>query len=227
MVSNLYITHHPTNCKRQQELELCLNLNEGSFDRVFVFSEQTTRPDWYKGMWLTPEHRLTFADVIKYCNMCGRDDINVIANADLIIPTKAVDLIKKHLQHGECYALAKWDITPKGIRPWTTGWSQDMWCFRGKVRSETIGNYYFGLPGCDNRFAYELQQTGYKVLNPSESIETYHLHLSNLRTQTNDESHRVMPAYLLVTPHRLGEEPKLETYTKRNFSPLNKFNSLW
>jgi len=42
-------------------------------------------------------------------------------------------------------------------------------------------NFTQGVPGCDNKIAYLLQEAGYVVTNPSTTIKTYHLHLSGIR----------------------------------------------
>jgi hypothetical protein len=39
-----------------------------------------------------------------------------------------------------------------------------------------------GLPGCDNRLAHLLSETGYRLSNPCRSIRTIHLHRSNVRS---------------------------------------------
>lgn len=212
---------------RQEELDLCLKLNEAAFDYVYVLSENVEQPSWSKARWTLEGKRHLMSDAFELMrSVSGLNDVNVVANSDLIIPKDSLTLIGNTLADNEVYCLSKRDITPKGIRPWITGWSQDVWCFRGKPNLNGVGNYYFGLPGCDNRLAFELREAGLVVRNPAHSIPTYHLHLSSVRTATNDESNRVPAPYMLVTPHRLGEGAELQVVPTHS-SNRNHFNALW
>lgn len=225
-VTRLFVTFFPSEGNRLQELYLCLSLNEAAFDYVYVLSDGAPKPEWSTATWHVEGHRHRMSEAFGYINsVAGSQDISVVANTDIIIPKRSVTTIRETLGDKECYCLSKWDITPsKGIRPWYTGWSQDTWCFRGRVACQA-GDYHFGLPGCDNRLAYELSQH-YQVLNPSYSIPTYHLHLSNVRTETNNEPNRVPAPYLLVTPHHLGENAEHHIVPEHH-STRNHFNALW
>jgi hypothetical protein len=60
-----------------------------------------------------------------------------------------------------------------------------------------------GVAGCDNRLAYELEQAGFIVINPSLSIKTYHLHLTNIRNNINEVGQNIIiipPPYKMVIP---------------------------
>jgi hypothetical protein len=70
-------------------------------------------------------------------------------------------------------------------------------------------DFWFGVPGCDNRFSHILRGAGYELSNPSKSIASYHMHLSEQRTATNTQKHRIRPPYLYLEPTALGEKQEL------------------
>jgi hypothetical protein len=53
---------------------------------------------------------------------------------------------------------------------------------------------------CDNKLAYELSQAGFEVLNPSRTIQTFHLHDVNIRTYIGENIYRIPPPYKLLPP---------------------------
>lgn len=227
--SRLLITAHPTDGARREELELCLGANEAAFDEVAVISEGAAKPEWSKAKWIERTNRQKFSDLLRDIgHFAKRDDVTLIANSDIVIPKWVVSSIAANLGPLQVYCLAKWDLTPGGIRKWKSGWSQDVWCFRGVPEfPSSVGDYCLGVPGCDNRFARELHDAGFEVSNPSLSLPTYHVHLSSARTSTNTEPHRVPAPYALIRSHYLGDTPQielLETFVAKRGSGSN---ALW
>jgi hypothetical protein len=55
-----------------------------------------------------------------------------------------------------------------------------------QVDGELKIEFPFGVPGCDNRFSYELNKRKY-VVNPSYHIKSYHLHVTNIRHYNNND----------------------------------------
>lgn len=51
---------------------------------------------------------------------------------------------------------------------------------------------------CDNRLAHELKEAGFEVLNPSKTIQTFHLHDVPIRSFVEGEVQRVPPPYHLI-----------------------------
>ena len=103
-------------------------------------------------------------------------------------------------------ALTRWDIWSDGrARLTEVEGSQDSWIFKGKVVG-VKGDFYIGKPGSDNRLAYEIKRGGYIVANPSISIKSYHLHISNYRPNSNQwfvSGKFVNPPYLNVMPETI------------------------
>ena len=84
------------------------------------------------------------------------------------------------------------------------GCSQDCWIFKGHISIDNIDlvDFNFGIPGCDNRLAYELDRNGYKILNPCKDIIIYHYHTVR---GPSLESKRIPQPYKMLTLTRLGE----------------------
>jgi hypothetical protein len=59
--------------------------------------------------------------------------------------------------------------------------SQDVWVLKVPIKIPEKSNFYFGILGCDNYFAYLMKNEGYNVLNPCKFVKTYHHHSSNIR----------------------------------------------
>jgi len=58
--------------------------------------------------------------------------------------------------------------------------SQDTWIihsnFNIPLSFRQAFNFYFGIPGCDNKFIYLIKILGYEIYNDPILIHTYHLH---------------------------------------------------
>jgi len=213
------------NRDRAAELDLCLHLNSDAFDLTYVISEvQNYREPKPFGIYgKRRPGRQTFANLLAEVDCACGDDIVVIANCDIIIPDSSLQMMAGNLKPGEVYCLTRWDIMGSGIRLYDSASSQDAWVFRGPPKQNIGGEYFFGHPGVDNRFAAELNDAGYRVLNPSRDIRTYHLHLTGHRPNNKPENRVPLP-YLFVAPHRLGEEPiyKRPTRASRRASAFQK-----
>jgi hypothetical protein len=192
---------------RRREQELCLQLNMASFDRIVVLAEKVDRPHWFNGAWRSESERPAYRNLLTVARRSIEpSDLVVIANCDIIFTKLAVNQIDDTLQPMMAYCLTRWEMEGRNtMKVWDVGYSQDAWCMRGPP-AQIGGDYWFGVPGCDNRFSYELSAAGYKLSNPSKSIATYHLHTSHRRTETNNERKRVPPPYLYLPPTELGQE---------------------
>jgi hypothetical protein len=132
-------------------------------------------------------------------------DINVLCNSDIYIRdlNRVKDFMSQFIGKKTCLALSRWDVQGLG-EPihFMMADSQDTWVFLGNPKFHTETDYGMGIAGCDNKLAYELEQGGFEVLNPSCSVKTYHHHLSNVRNYIKgDVVDRVPPPYKLVTPY--------------------------
>lgn len=170
------------NEKRQKEIEFCLKFNKesGYFDNVITIDHR--RPTYNDFFEITQKYP---------------DHVNVIANSDIFFDQSILQA--KTIRVIDCYALSRWDYIRGGkIRHWARQDSQDVWIIRGKARIKS-GNFHLGVPGCDNRIAYEFKQSGYRVTNPSNRIKSIHLHLTEIRNYDQLKDNVPKP-YLMVNP---------------------------
>lgn len=124
--------------------------------------------------------RVTYRQLFTYANdrLPGRRVI--IANADIFFDHTlarlgAYDLSDKLL------CLSRWDLQPDGsARFFDYPASQDAWIFQAPIR-EFPCDWSLGVPGCDNRLAWEAERAGLAISNPSRSLRACHLHLSGVR----------------------------------------------
>jgi hypothetical protein len=181
---NLFINYYKCDDPiRQKEYDYCLKRNKksGLFNEIITFDGRMAYNDFF-------EH------AGKYPN-----DINVLANLDIYFNDTI--LLAKEIGDDEAYALTRWEIKGSKIIPFERKHdgaramhSQDVWIIRGKARAVN-GNFNMGVPGCDNRIAYELNRQ-YRVLNPSDKIKCIHKHKDEKRNYTL--KYRVPPPYMWV-----------------------------
>lgn len=177
---NLFFNYYKSEA-RQKEIDLCLEKNKEVFDRVIVFEGKHTF-----------EKMFSFSE--NYPN-----DINVFCNSDIYFPSiQSLNNIKAN----ECYALTRWDKQGDSIKFLNRKDSQDSWVFRGAIKN-IKANFYSGMWGCDNRLLHEIQKAGYKVLNPSLSIITVHVHEKDNRNYDRTNDNTVPPPYQRLDPCRI------------------------
>jgi hypothetical protein len=199
---------------RQSEYDFCINKNKvADFDRIYLLveNEEDKELAWEEhGVEvINVGKRPTFKDFFDFFSSEEfRDSINVVANTDIFfLNMQQIDRNLHRLIRGKsCFALTRYDYhlnRPSDLfdRPD----SQDTWVFNGYEKLDQVKNIDFtmGLGGCDNRLAYELQQAGFEVLNPSKTIQTFHFHEVPLRTNADSSGEqiiRIPPPYLLLPP---------------------------
>ena len=142
--------------------------------------------------------RPTYSNFFEWINEVAMpDDISVVANTDIWFDG-STGVAARRLGMRECYALARWDRGRLNDR----NDSQDCWFFRGKVEG-VCGDFPLGVVRCDNRILYELQQAGYRVLNPAFAIRATHLHAGERGEYGDTKAHFVQPPYRYLWPHNL------------------------
>lgn len=122
------------------------------------------------------------------------DTINIIANSDIFFDDTLAQC--KKISGYQAYALTRWEYANGKAQFLNRQDSQDVWIIRG-VPKGVYGELSLGVPGCDNRIAYELKQK-YIVSNPSLTIRSYHLHLSKFFTYKPTD--KIPEPYLFLPP---------------------------
>jgi hypothetical protein len=179
-VINLFYNYFQSK-SRQAEYDFCLKKNKEVFDRVLVFEGRHT----FERM---------FSLTGKYPN-----DINVFCNSDIYF--KEIESLNS-IKEMECYALTRWDQKENDLKFFNRIDSQDAWVFRGEIKN-IKANFYPGMWGCDNRLAFEIQKSGYRILNPSLSIITVHVHKEDNRNYVRTNENTVPPPYLTLNPCKI------------------------
>ena len=177
------------------------NVNSSMISRIIVLSEpnENISFDHDKVVIYKIQNRTQFSDFFEYLNPT---EINIIANNDIDLSKTFNYLNLLFLSKSDIYCLSRWESNNKMFRP-MEGDSQDSWVFIGNPRPWEMCQFNMGLPGCDNRIAYEFYSKGYRVFNPSKSLRTYHIHSSNLRNYS--EINRIHGNYLNIKPQYLIE----------------------
>lgn len=193
----LYVNYYQdTFPERQKELDYCLNTNlcNPLIDKIYTLSESPVPG----AVHIPFTERPTFNHFFEIINREALpDDISIIANTDIHFDA-TLNLVNGMHPH-QVYALSRTDHLS-----WD---SQDAWIFRGPVKP-VLGDFGLGIPGCDNRIAYVLQEAGYNVTNPAMSIQATHVHATQIR-HYNEHTQKVRRPYLLVTPTKFGlDSPK-------------------
>lgn len=207
---------------RNLELLTCLvqNCNNKKIDRILlIVDEKLTIPildDKISVVYIP--NRPTYQDAISLAGyQCeSKEHLFIIANADIYFDETNIGLIDLYLCNDQLFALSRWDGTGKNDTIYNHPDSQDVWCFKGFPKT---GNYDFiiGIPGCDNRVAYEFDNAGYEVTNPALSIKTYHLHKTGIRNYTRNT---VVPP-----PYKILELTSLFDYLPINVNSFSNQNA--
>ncbi len=125
-------------------------------------------------------NRPKFKNLISFANNISPNYYRIIANTDIYFDDTLYEA--RFLERRKVYCLTRWDLNSTGeIDFYPNFKSQDSWIFRDLL-PENIGDYFIGVPGCDNRLAAEIEDNGFKLSNPSLSIRSIHLHNSEKRT---------------------------------------------
>jgi hypothetical protein len=200
---------------RFQEFMECVRRNAAnpSIDSICIFFETpgdcnhllSTYPplNSQKVNLILLERRVTYKDLFSYANRQLAGQRIIIANADIFFDESLLRLDGYDVTQS-LLCLSRWDVQPDGERRFFDyPLSQDAWIFDTPVREFPCA-FHLGVPGCDNRLAWEAQKAGLAVRNPSRSIRACHLHLSGVRRYS--ERHRLagpgssIPATFLEHP---------------------------
>lgn len=153
------------------------------------------------------DRRPAYDDFFNWINeVVSEGDISIIANSDICFD-ESLSLLNHMTWHAQtAFALSRWDVVRSSGRVclFDRGDSQDCWIFKGPLR-KVRGNFPLGVYDCDNKIAWELQQAGYRVVNPALSLRSYHHHESGYRSYQEEPApdYGIRPPFLYVEPENL------------------------
>jgi hypothetical protein len=200
---------------RRGELLDCLrrNVENEHLDEIHLFAEGTLQVDRLLKVYplladakirLIPKgRRVTYRDLFAHANNQPPGRRVIIANADIFFD-ETLGRLDGYDLSGKLLCLSRWDVWPDGSAHFFEHpASQDAWVFQTPVR-DFFCDFNLGLPGCDNRLAWEAAQAGLVLSNPSRSLRARHLHLSGVRRYSERQRlagpTRPVPAGFLDTP---------------------------
>ena len=208
---HLYTTfYNEKNEHRRSELieALTRNCQLNNITSVTIFNEGSSlkKISPSKIFEIPVDRRPNYSDFTEFINSKPKNnDIHIIANTDIYFDENIGVLLFIELKN-TCFALGRWDTT-ESLKPelYNHNDSQDVWVFRGSINSELNSNYPLGVPRCDNRFMFDLEEVGYKVLNPAFSIKAFHLHEGQVHVvyKDGDNTYNIQPPYRYKYPHNL------------------------
>jgi hypothetical protein len=201
LVTQFYI---PNDIERYQELKYCVkkNIKNPAIDQIILVIDEEIDdlliPHSEKIKIERMEKRPTYGDLFNIAieSLKGEEGLMIVSNSDIFYYEEDVLKMLNSISFNESMALSRWEFIPGSDPIHHDTWdSQDTWVFKNTILP---GEYdiKLGIPGCDNRIAFELQEAGYLVKNPSKSIKSYHYHVSKYRTY-NDED-RIEEPYLFI-----------------------------
>jgi hypothetical protein len=205
----------PDNTQRRSEYRLSLerNLANPFVTEVYLLVEGNVAdlPRSPKLRVRNIEQRPHYNNFFAWINeTAALEDVSLVANAD-IWADSSIGVLEESLRRDECYALARWE----GEEALDRNDSQDVWAFRGPVRS-VQADFPIGVPRCDNRILYELQEAGYKVLNPAYSVRFHHAHDEVRDEYGKSGSNFVDPPYRYLWPHNLWSPAHIVAHNLRH-----------
>ena len=193
--------YKPENARRQRELQKCLKINTDSvlIDKIILMNEKKevfAKSD--KIQEVVIGKRLTYEDVFNKIMDIPDDVIVAFANADICIDDSSWrDLWNLNLED-KFLALLRYDVPSSdnisdAVLFGPRADSQDAWIIRAADVKQRGGsewkdlNFNFGRMGCDNAIAYELMRQKFLVVNPAQTIKTWHFHSSDVRNYSKTD----------------------------------------
>jgi hypothetical protein len=185
----------PSSTRRQLEYKHCLhkNVNNEHIRKIYLLNERIYTND---ELGITSDKiiqknigkRLSYRDVFDFVEKEKISGYIVFMNADIYVTDSIKNLKKSNIHEKKTMiALLRYDLTSMNtlniFGPRSD--SQDTWIyhsnFNPSLKERTVFNFFFGKPGCDNKFAYLSLILGYKVINCPLQIQTCHVHMSQER----------------------------------------------
>jgi hypothetical protein len=183
---------------RQKELIYCLNKNIDNphINKIYLFVDGFVELPESDKLVTIEFQRPTYRDFFNLIDrtVASREDISIVANTDIYFNHTLNGLT---LYERQCIALSRWDDKPGGLKLHNERFSQDVWIFKGKMRNVNFCDFYLGIPGCDNRIAYELHSAGYAMFNPATRIQAIHYHRSDLHNY-DGRTLKIQRPYLFI-----------------------------
>ena len=216
--------YHSGNAQRDAELIECWKQNEQcpAFEKIHRFVEGSGRVHvreqipHAKTVLAVVSRRETYRSCFDYANEnCLAGTVVCLANADIWFDETLLNITEQNLDRRTFFACSRWGFTahPNGQWYWDEGYdlnapvAQDAWIFRTPIewdRKVNDLNFELGHMRCDNVVAWTMQQSGYRVVNPTwpgpKSLKLHHEH----KSQVHNYGETVPGPMIFVHPCQLA-----------------------
>lgn len=179
--------------ERQAEIDTCLrnNLLNPYLTAIHLLTEEQFDllqfPNNEKIVQVIIGERLTFERAFRYANEAdpAGEYVWVLSNADIYFDERLQCLLDVRIDN-VVFALTRHDVQDDGsiklVDESFAHGCQDAWFFKSPLPMDRMfAGFSLGIPGCDNRIAYEFIHAGYKVINPAYLLRALHLDLTRKR----------------------------------------------
>lgn len=144
--------------------------------------------------------------------------IFIIANADIYFDD-TLSKAESFNFDNTVFALTRYNVREefkdmKGNKWVPKYWSQDSWFMKTPFPENEDFRINLGWVACDNVIAYNLYQAGFNVLNPSKSINSWHLHKHDVTSTLSSTGH----SYGFTKPHYWLARIKLDEIEKQDLN---------
>lgn len=211
--------------RRAREIMTCLEQNIACpyVDTILLLNETecTELPTSSKIRVAVIGHRITYKDTLQAIQThVPAGDYVAFANADIHFNDTLKHLWRLTMKESRLFlALLRWEseAVPRIFGPRAD--SQDTWivardCVDFEITEDELG-FPYGKPGCDNALALIMMRHKFLVANPAYTIQTLHVHSSNIRNyDPKDVLYR--PFYLHLDPtaiHSCSLVKSLDAYS--------------
>jgi len=174
---------------------------KAEFDKALDLN--TKNPQIDKIVLIKLEYRPTYEQVFQ---LMQPDSINILANSDIYFDETIQ--FARAIGDRDFWALTRWELLDDKIMFFSerhpgvpAKYSQDAWIVGGKPTVRNA-NFQMGVPGCDNRIARVIFESGYHVKNPSYTVKAIHIHKKDYRDPAT-VAHQIKPPYKWVDPTTL------------------------
>lgn len=190
--------------KRQEEIDFVLKhtISLSFLHHVYIFTNNhdinncnAIINSHNKVTVISSDQRKTFQDIFNFANSVSDiSTINIVSNNDILLTHSFHNL---NIADTDFYAISRFEsMYHKCPFRYQESDSQDTWVWKG-LNKITDANFYFGILGCDSALAF-LAKQHYTITNPAFTYKSIHHHKSNFRTDSAEESRRIILPYIKV-----------------------------
>lgn len=221
-------SHLPPTRERLIEINTVLynNINNKFIAKICLFVEDINlqNSSWPEAeqtrkLWTNPKievirtfKRQTYQELFDFANH-NITGITMISNCDIYYDNTLEKLNQVDFSKF-AVCLSKIEIIDKfgklfRLTPEMCGFSQDTWIFKTPIKKMKNANFHMGVQRCDNRISFEFKEIGLMPINPANDINSYHWHLSAVRTYRKDIDCVPGHVWMLRPPYDLTAKPEL------------------